>query len=198
MPLWLANSDYRGSRDNWLFGGVSVCCSNLKLSAYINHCFWVWNSVGFMGGGWGSLLTKEWRVCICTKIYDLIKWKFIWIVNEYPAIWMEQWTISCVCTGCLIIKVALIRLLIPLQLVDYCLFCSAGIGRTGVLMTMETAMCLIECNQPVYPLDIVRTMRDQRAMMIQTPVSTDYLFFTCHHTCLHWGIKFSKWDQMAL
>ncbi|GAB1285348.1 Tyrosine-protein phosphatase non-receptor type 4 [Apodemus speciosus] len=45
----------------------------------------------------------------------------------------------------------------------------AGIGRTGVLITMETAMCLIECNQPVYPLDIVRTMRDQRAMMIQTP-----------------------------
>lgn len=37
---------------------------------------------------------------------------------------------------------------------------------------METAMCLIECNQPIYPLDIVRTMRDQRAMMIQTPVST--------------------------
>ncbi|XP_053453512.1 tyrosine-protein phosphatase non-receptor type 4 isoform X3 [Nycticebus coucang] len=47
--------------------------------------------------------------------------------------------------------------------------CSAGIGRTGVLITMETAMCLIECNQPVYPLDIVRAMRDQRAMMIQTP-----------------------------
>lgn len=47
--------------------------------------------------------------------------------------------------------------------------CSAGIGRTGVLITMETAMCLMECSQPVYPLDIVRTMRDQRAMMIQTP-----------------------------
>ncbi|XP_022079809.1 tyrosine-protein phosphatase non-receptor type 4-like isoform X2 [Acanthaster planci] len=46
--------------------------------------------------------------------------------------------------------------------------CSAGIGRTGVLITMETAMCLIESNQPVYPLDIVRTMRDQRAMLIQT------------------------------
>uniref|UniRef100_A0A4W3HW26 Tyrosine-protein phosphatase n=1 Tax=Callorhinchus milii TaxID=7868 RepID=A0A4W3HW26_CALMI len=55
--------------------------------------------------------------------------------------------------------------------------CSAGIGRTGVLITMETAMCLIECNQPMYPLDIVRTMRDQRAMMIQTPVSIDYFFF---------------------
>ncbi|KAK7154158.1 hypothetical protein R3I94_007505 [Phoxinus phoxinus] len=47
--------------------------------------------------------------------------------------------------------------------------CSAGIGRTGVLITMETAMCLMECSQPVYPLDIVRIMRDQRAMMIQTP-----------------------------
>ncbi|KFV03210.1 Tyrosine-protein phosphatase non-receptor type 3, partial [Pterocles gutturalis] len=46
--------------------------------------------------------------------------------------------------------------------------CSAGIGRTGVLVTMETAMCLIERNQPVYPLDIVRKMRDQRAMMVQT------------------------------
>uniref|UniRef100_A0A673XCS0 Tyrosine-protein phosphatase n=1 Tax=Salmo trutta TaxID=8032 RepID=A0A673XCS0_SALTR len=49
--------------------------------------------------------------------------------------------------------------------------CSAGIGRTGVLITMETALCLMECSQPIYPLDIVRTMRDQRAMMIQTPVS---------------------------
>ncbi|XP_063307949.1 tyrosine-protein phosphatase non-receptor type 3 [Pelobates fuscus] len=52
--------------------------------------------------------------------------------------------------------------------------CSAGIGRTGVLITMETAMCLIEQNQPVYPLDIVRQMRDQRAMMIQT--SSQYKF----------------------
>lgn len=48
---------------------------------------------------------------------------------------------------------------------------SAGIGRTGVLITMETAMCLIEANQPVYPLSIVRQMRDQRAMLIQTAVS---------------------------
>ncbi|XP_041367187.1 tyrosine-protein phosphatase non-receptor type 4-like isoform X2 [Gigantopelta aegis] len=52
--------------------------------------------------------------------------------------------------------------------------CSAGIGRTGVLITMETAMCLIEANQPVYPLTIVRQMRDQRAMLIQT--SSQYKF----------------------
>jgi len=47
--------------------------------------------------------------------------------------------------------------------------CSAGIGRTGVLILMETAACLIESNQAVYPLDLTRTMRDQRPAMIQTP-----------------------------
>ncbi|KAJ8923374.1 hypothetical protein NQ315_001932 [Exocentrus adspersus] len=45
--------------------------------------------------------------------------------------------------------------------------CSAGIGRTGVLVLMETALCLIETGEPVYPLEIVKTMREQRAMMIQ-------------------------------
>ncbi|KAL0985363.1 hypothetical protein UPYG_G00155960 [Umbra pygmaea] len=47
--------------------------------------------------------------------------------------------------------------------------CSAGIGRTGVLITMETALTLLERGRPVLPLDIVRALRDQRAMMIQTP-----------------------------
>ena len=48
---------------------------------------------------------------------------------------------------------------------------SAGIGRTGVVILMETALCLMETNQPVYPLDTVRLMRDQRLGMIQTAVS---------------------------
>lgn len=47
-----------------------------------------------------------------------------------------------------------------------------GIGRTGVLIMMETAMCMIEANEPIYPLDMLRTMRDQRAMLIQTSVRT--------------------------
>lgn len=64
--------------------------------------------------------------------------------------------------------------------------CSAGIGRTGVLITMETAMCLMECSQPVYPLDIVRTMRDQRAMMIQTPVRSS---LPAHHMVLNMSLK---------
>ena len=46
--------------------------------------------------------------------------------------------------------------------------CSAGIGRTGVLILMETALCLIENNLPVYPLELLKTMRDQRARLIQT------------------------------
>uniref|UniRef100_A0A8C5B7V9 protein-tyrosine-phosphatase n=1 Tax=Gadus morhua TaxID=8049 RepID=A0A8C5B7V9_GADMO len=46
--------------------------------------------------------------------------------------------------------------------------CSAGIGRTGVLITMETALALLEEGRPLYPLDVVRALRDQRAMMVQT------------------------------
>lgn len=46
--------------------------------------------------------------------------------------------------------------------------CSAGIGRTGVLILAETAICLIEHNLPVYPLELLKTMRDQRARLIQT------------------------------
>lgn len=48
--------------------------------------------------------------------------------------------------------------------------CSAGIGRTGVLILMDTALALMEQREPVYPLDIVQTMRDQRACMVQNAV----------------------------
>jgi len=46
--------------------------------------------------------------------------------------------------------------------------CSAGIGRTGVVILMETSLCLIEHHQQVNPLEIVRQMREQRLGMIQT------------------------------
>ena len=49
-------------------------------------------------------------------------------------------------------------------------FHSAGIGRTGVLITMETALSQLHRGRPVFPLDIVKTLRDQRAMMVQTTV----------------------------
>ncbi len=50
-----------------------------------------------------------------------------------------------------------------------------GIGRTGVLILMESALYLIEANQPVYPLDLTRVMRDQRASMIQTPAQYKFV-----------------------
>ncbi|XP_026327235.1 tyrosine-protein phosphatase non-receptor type 4 [Hyposmocoma kahamanoa] len=45
--------------------------------------------------------------------------------------------------------------------------CSAGVGRTGALILAETAIELISRRQPLYPLDIVRSMRTQRPMCIQ-------------------------------
>lgn len=54
--------------------------------------------------------------------------------------------------------------------------CSAGIGRTGVLVLMESALCLIEAAEPIYPLDIVQTMRKQRAMMIQNAVGVLWFY----------------------
>lgn len=55
--------------------------------------------------------------------------------------------------------------------------CSAGIGRTGVLVLMESALCLIEAGEPIYPLDIVQMMRKQRAMMIQNAVSAVFFYY---------------------
>lgn len=64
---------------------------------------------------------------------------------------------------------------------------SAGIGRTGVFMLMETALCKMEVLEPIYPLEIVRVMRDQRGMLVQTPVSPRL----CH--CLAFGRCWHCW-----
>ncbi len=58
---------------------------------------------------------------------------------------------------------------------SYLYICSAGIGRTGVFILMETALWKLEVLEPIYPLDLVRIMRDQRGMLVQTPVSV-YVF----------------------
>lgn len=60
------------------------------------------------------------------------------------------------------------RLHTPVTVLNF--FTSAGIGRTGVLIAMETALSLLDRGRPVFPLDIVRALRDQRAMMVQTTV----------------------------
>ena len=54
-------------------------------------------------------------------------------------------------------------------------------------MAMETALCMLECMEPVNPLDIVRVMRNQRGMLIQTPVRNSafkYIFCLCIAVCL--------------
>uniref|UniRef100_A0A8B9J965 protein-tyrosine-phosphatase n=1 Tax=Astyanax mexicanus TaxID=7994 RepID=A0A8B9J965_ASTMX len=61
--------------------------------------------------------------------------------------------------------------------------CSAGIGRTGVLITMETALILMENTKPVYPLEILTSLREQRAMMVQTSVHTHTPVHTYIHIC---------------
>lgn len=60
--------------------------------------------------------------------------------------------------------------------------CSAGIGRTGVLILMETALCLVEANQPVYPLDLTRSVRVYSIDFAEGEVGLCvffYLFFRC-------------------
>lgn len=41
---------------------------------------------------------------------------------------------------------------------------------------MDTALALMNVQEPVYPLDIVRTMRDQRACMVQNVVNNMILY----------------------
>lgn len=40
-----------------------------------------------------------------------------------------------------------------------------------MLILMDTAISLLNVNEPVYPLDIVKNMRDQRPSMVQNVVS---------------------------
>jgi len=59
---------------------------------------------------------------------------------------------------------------------DPCLVhCSAGVGRTGVTIAVDTSMALIEQKIPINPLKMVREMRDQRCMMVQTSSQFEFL-----------------------
>lgn len=46
---------------------------------------------------------------------------------------------------------------------------------------METGICLIEANQPIYPLELVRRMRTQRAMLIQTSMQFRFVCEALYH-----------------
>ncbi|KAG8185008.1 hypothetical protein JTE90_017032 [Oedothorax gibbosus] len=56
-----------------------------------------------------------------------------------------------------------------------CVHCSAGVGRTGVLILMETALAYMDADEPIYPLELLKTIRDQRVMMVQTVVQYKFI-----------------------
>lgn len=48
--------------------------------------------------------------------------------------------------------------------------CSAGIGRTGAFILLDAALHLLDMDFPVNPIQLIKLMRDQRPMMLQTSV----------------------------
>lgn len=48
--------------------------------------------------------------------------------------------------------------------------CSAGIGRTGAFILLDAALHLLDTDFPVNPIQLIKLMRDQRPMMLQTSV----------------------------
>ncbi|XP_068744131.1 tyrosine-protein phosphatase non-receptor type 13-like isoform X2 [Montipora capricornis] len=58
--------------------------------------------------------------------------------------------------------------------------CSAGIGRTGALITIDVALALMERDLPFDVNKIIRDLREQRQGMIQT--KDQYIF--CYKACL--------------
>uniref|UniRef100_A0A5K3ELN1 Protein-tyrosine-phosphatase n=1 Tax=Mesocestoides corti TaxID=53468 RepID=A0A5K3ELN1_MESCO len=52
--------------------------------------------------------------------------------------------------------------------------CSAGIGRTGVVILLDTAVDMIRAGSPVDPLEMVHQMRNYREMLIQTPAQFEF------------------------
>lgn len=56
--------------------------------------------------------------------------------------------------------------------------CSAGIGRTGAFILLDASLHSIRLGKGVNPISLVRSMRDQRPMMVQTSVS---ILFIHHH-----------------
>jgi protein tyrosine phosphatase len=54
--------------------------------------------------------------------------------------------------------------------------CSAGIGRTGVLMAIEIALAKIECGEIVDLKAILAELREQRYGLIQTPAQYSFVY----------------------
>jgi protein tyrosine phosphatase len=54
--------------------------------------------------------------------------------------------------------------------------CSAGIGRTGAFILLDSVLRLVESDCPINPIHLIKMMRDQRPMMLQTSVNIVFPF----------------------
>ena len=73
-----------------------------------------------------------------------------------------------------------------------CVVCTSGVGRTGVFVLLYTAMKLLESGVHVYLSEIVRTMREHRAYMVQTVEQYRFAYLCLLEMCLgDRGVKMS-------
>lgn len=56
--------------------------------------------------------------------------------------------------------------------------CSAGVGRTGTFITLDSMMLQVKHKTTLDVYGFVKTIRDQRAQMVQTEVRSQKLDFT--------------------
>ena len=60
----------------------------------------------------------------------------------------------------------------------YMWLCSAGVGRTGTLIAIDSEIERIKLRNTVNVFECVSRMRYYRNRMVQTPVSKGFIYFT--------------------
>jgi protein tyrosine phosphatase len=63
---------------------------------------------------------------------------------------------------------------------------SAGVGRTGVFITLDTALCQAKEDERVDIIGIINNMRHQRMKMVQTLVRKVDTICHGHQPCEIW------------
>lgn len=66
-----------------------------------------------------------------------------------------------------------------------CIHCSAGVGRTGTYLTIDKCLNAIKNGEKVDVIETIKSLREQRTAMVQTP---EQLAF-CYHTLLYTLLK---------